>query len=137
MLLLMTYLEKSADNESLRNYQRDEWGTLDGETCVIELSGIPAHSSIVKRNRERFRKERIEEIRQRMQSYNPELVVMYGLGRKKHWIAIAQGEFPPDNIPKIGPTKIEFTPHPVSCVWTNDDWKQLGERLRREPHRLS
>src|SRR6266404_6945129 len=64
ILLLMTYLDRPADNERLRNYQRDEWGTLNGETCVIELCGIPAHSSIVKRNRECFREERIQEIRQ-------------------------------------------------------------------------
>src|SRR5450631_3929638 len=44
MLLLMTFLEKPTDNPSLRNYQRDSWGSLEGETCVIELSGLAANS---------------------------------------------------------------------------------------------
>ena len=50
MLLLATFLERPADNESLRTYQRDKWGTLSGETCVIELSGLPASSLKIPRN---------------------------------------------------------------------------------------
>lgn len=45
MLLMMTFLKRPVDNNSLRNYQRDRWGALDekgGETCVIELSGLAA-----------------------------------------------------------------------------------------------
>ena len=43
MLLLMTFLGRPTDNESQPRYQRDEWGTLNSETCMIELS---AHHEI-------------------------------------------------------------------------------------------
>jgi hypothetical protein len=85
MLLLMTLLGKRADNDSLRAYQRDRWGRLSGgETCVIELSGLAANNSTVLRERDLFRRERIEVIRQRILVYKPALVVMYGVNEKDH-----------------------------------------------------
>jgi hypothetical protein len=61
MLLLMAFLERPTDKKSLQTYQRDQWGRLSsGETCVIELSGLPANSFKVPRDRELFRRERIE-----------------------------------------------------------------------------
>ncbi len=76
ILLLMTYLEGKTGNESLREYQRDRWGRVSGgETCVIELSGLAAHSFKVSRDRKLFRHERINVIRQRMLTYKPALVV--------------------------------------------------------------
>ncbi len=64
-----------------------------------------------------------------MRDHGPELVIMYGLKRERHWIAITEYVFPPDNILKHGPTIFALTPHPVSCRWTNDDWVNLGKRL--------
>jgi len=82
MLLLMTLLEKPADNERLRTYQRDKWGRLGGETCVIELSGLPASSSRIARDRETFRQDRIDLIVQRARDHRSALVLMYGLDHK-------------------------------------------------------
>jgi hypothetical protein len=44
MLLLMTFLDRASDKESLREYQVRQWGCSKyaGETCVIELFGLPA-----------------------------------------------------------------------------------------------
>jgi len=45
MLLLLTFQEESKEEvnkETLRAYQRESWGMLNGETCVIELFGLPA-----------------------------------------------------------------------------------------------
>ena len=125
MLLLMAFLERDRDNENLRTYQRDRWGMLSrGETCVIELSGLPAHNLQTPRDRESFRPERIEIIRQRMHTHRPALVIMYGLREeeKRHWEEIAPLES----------TTIEFTPHPTSYGLTNAYWVKLGERLRRQ-----
>jgi hypothetical protein len=47
MLSLMTFLRRQSENKSLRNYERDEWGKLSGETCVIEFSGLAAQNSAV------------------------------------------------------------------------------------------
>jgi hypothetical protein len=35
MLLMTTFLGGPADNDSRRTYQRDSWGSLNPETCVI------------------------------------------------------------------------------------------------------
>ena len=55
LILLMAFLGKPVDNETLRAYQRDRWGSRSGETCVIELSGLAAASLAVERDRESFR----------------------------------------------------------------------------------
>jgi hypothetical protein len=89
ILLLMAFLGKVTDNDWRRNYQSTEWGMLNGETCVIELAGLPAHSytDSKKQKRELFepgqfdgiRTKRISVIKDRMLTYRPELVVMYDL----------------------------------------------------------
>jgi hypothetical protein len=131
MILFMSFWDKPFDNETLRNYQRDEWATLGGETCVIELSGLAAHSLRVPRDRECFRKERIAVIRERMRYHNPKLVVMYGTTQKDHFEAITGRAFPPDNILKDGARKIALTPAPTSHGLTNAYWEELGKKLRR------
>lgn len=116
LLLLMTYLGKSTDRGTLRSYQRDKWGRLDGETCVIELSGLAARNFTVPRDRESFRQERIAVIRERMRHHSPELVVMYGLGEMEHWMTIADGSFPKENFLRRGSTVLACTPHPTTLV---------------------
>ena len=59
ILLLKTFLNETvgdaiADRESVRKYQRDQWGASSGETCVIELSGTAARSLAVSVDRYRF-----------------------------------------------------------------------------------
>jgi hypothetical protein len=136
MLLLMAFLERPTDKKSLQTYQRDQWGRLSsGETCVIELSGLPANSFKVPRDRELFRRERIEVIRQRLRTYKPALVVMYGLSEKKHWQEIAGGAFPPDNLRRVQSTSFAFTRHPISFGLKNGYWVEWGEKLREVANR--
>jgi hypothetical protein len=132
MLLLLTYLDQPSDPESRRTYQRDHWGRQDcGETCVIELSGLPANSFKVSRNREQYRHERIRIIRERIQAHRPRLVVMYGQSDRQHWNTIAGTDLIP-NVPKtIGPTTFLFAaPHPTAPGTTNAHWIRLGTALR-------
>lgn len=131
ILLLMTYLGRHTDNESLRTYQRNEWATVNGETCAIELSGLAANSFQVARDREQFHKKRIAVIRQRMREYGPRLVIMYGLSEINHWNEIAESSIPPDGIQKLGKTILAVARHPTSHGSTNAYWKGFGERLRR------
>ena len=132
MMLLMAFLKMPTDTESLRAYQRDRWGSLTGETCVIELSGLPANNSKVPRERELFRQERIETICHKMHTYKPALVVMYGKKDQKHWEQIAGRMLVPDSVQKLGSTMITFTRHPNNHGRKNADWSNLGERLRLE-----
>jgi len=131
MLLLMSFCERQTENEALRNYQRDHWGSRNGETCVIELSGLAARNLKVPRDRDSFRADRIRVIRERIVQYHPELVVMYGTSEKEYWDAISGRTFPPDNILRIGRTVMACTPHPTSFGMTNAYWIQLGKELRQ------
>ncbi|MGB9466740.1 MAG: hypothetical protein WBR10_16655 [Candidatus Acidiferrum sp.] len=131
MLLLMTFLEKTADDkEVLRAYQRDRWGSSTGETCVIELSGLPARSSKVSRDRESFRPGRIKFIREKMRACKPVFVVMYGMSEKKHWEEIAECALRKNYVQKVGSTIIALAPHPVAFGTKDQDWRKLGLRLR-------
>ena len=133
MLLFMTFLARPTDEASLLTYQREKWGALNGETCVIELSGLAAKSFKTPRNRRLFRNERIEVIRKRMLDHKPELLVMYGLSHKSDFQKITEQRFPPEGILKLGATIMALALHPVA--WGNrasdDYWVNLGERLRR------
>lgn len=130
ILLLMTYLGRPTDKESLRNYQRTQWATLEGETCLIDLSGLAANSFEVPRDREQFEKERITVIRHRMRDYKPRLVIMYGLGEQSHWNEIAESSILPDGIQRLGKTLLAFARHPTSHGSNNAYWTDFGERLR-------
>ena len=136
ILLLMTFLNKPADRESLRRYQRSQWGSTNdprGETCVIELSGWPANNQTTPRDRETFRQQRIEVIRERMsENHLLQLVVMYGKSEMKSWEKIAGRSFRPDNILKSGGTTFAAAAHPVSFEGVSYAyWKELGQRLRK------
>jgi len=134
ILLLMTFLEKPNDRESLRSYQRSHWGSSSGETCVIELSGLAARNLNAPRDRESFREERITKIRERLNENNStvKLVVMYGRTRKESWEKIAGRTFPPDGILTSGTTIIAHTPAPVAFGLTNEYWEELGLLLRNK-----
>jgi len=132
LLLLMEYLGRPWDKDSLRSYQRDEWGSLDGETCVIELSALAANSFKVPRDRELFREARIEHLRQRRSKYKPQLMVMYGLREKEHWEKIAGGLFGREGgIQTLDCTIFAVTRHPNTRGLTDTDWKGLAEALHR------
>jgi hypothetical protein len=130
MLLLMTFLGAPSEPNDLRNYQRDRWGALDGDTCVIELSGLSANSFKVERDRKLFREERIGVIRAKMFEYKPKFAVMYGKGNKHDWEAITERPFPSENVLRVGSTIVAFMPHPTSHGSTNKEWIEIGERLR-------
>ena len=131
MLLLRTILNESAGRDDLRTYQRDRWGRVTGgETCIIELCGLAARGFATTMDRERFREERVEIIRQKIREHRPKVVVMYGKNEKSHWEEIAGGELKPDQPYRVGSTHFVFTAHPNTRGRRNLDWEQLGERLR-------
>jgi hypothetical protein len=125
MLLLAASLSRPTDVESLRTYQRELWGSAIGETCAIELSGLPATSFNVPREREAFRQKRIQFIQQKLSDCRPAFVVMYGKGHLKHWKEIAAVVRTSDNV------QIVFAPHPVAYGATDQVWIEMGRQLQR------
>jgi hypothetical protein len=139
LLTLMTFLGRPTDEATRLRYQQNEWGRQPSETCIIELSGLAAHSLKADRDRQCFRAERVLDIRARMHTYKPQFVIMYGKTRdcRNAWKAIAdgaetitEGAFPFVEFRKSGPTFLALTPHPASWGPTNEDWTELGTRLR-------
>jgi hypothetical protein len=148
LLLMMTFMGRPTDKDCLRAYQRDRWGMLEGETCVIELSGLAAPNAGRALDTSAFLEERIQAICQRMRTHRPELVIMYGREQMESWDAIARavaGRTFPDNtetdLPKTNIlvhacTALCCTPHPSRPVRDgdrylgNEYWTRLGLKLR-------
>jgi len=133
ILLLMVFKGKDSDNEALRRYHRDEWGSLNGETCVIELSGLAAHDLRVPRDRDSWICERVAFIREQILSNKPRVVVMYGTGSDRAWNAIAAPEtLVLGNAACHLGTLFVMVPHPASRRFKNEDWRRIGADLRRK-----
>jgi len=150
MLLLMTFLDRDAGLESLRRYQRAHWGVLNGETCVIELSGLPAADGRKAKelmlklfNQVQFDnilQERRDFIRGKLRGGRPpELVVMYGWGERHRFKEIAANctlrdetfrGFPAE-IGRVDATRIAIAQHPNRKGLVNAYWVDLGQRLRQ------
>jgi hypothetical protein len=136
ILLLKAFLNEPLDIDKLRDYQRDRWGRVkEGETCVIELSGLAAKSLRVPVDREQFRQERIQIIRQRMVSSRPAFVVMYGVSQRPYWEEIAGRTLIRDGFVRVESTMIVFAPHPQDRGRRDADWINLGQMLRLESGR--
>jgi len=136
ILTLKAFLGEEFDEENRRAYQRDDWGTSAGQTCVIELSGLPATSFRVDRQRELFRKQRLEFINVKMLSLQPRFVIIYGKSQHLHWRRfwednrIAALQF--SDIAKLPFTTVAFAPQPTAPGSSNQYWISLGQRLRQE-----
>jgi hypothetical protein len=140
ILLLLTFLigdREVIDNDRLRIYQRDDWGSEHGETCVIELSALAANSLNVSRDRVSPLESRIALIRDRIRTYRPRLVLMYGKRQRESWEAIRGDALPgSQTISVSGCTIFVQTPHPVSGL-RNAHWVALGTELRTKADRIN
>jgi hypothetical protein len=145
ILLLHSFLGAATHNDILRVYQRDLWGRVDRDTCVIELSGVAAKGLHSPAERNQFQNERIKHIRSMMLKFEPKFIVMYGDLKGKAgqtFKEIAYGDEAvndnskpsPDEVVHLGPyrTIVAFTPHPTSYGRTNADWMTLGKKLREK-----
>jgi hypothetical protein len=131
--LLMAFQHRRTDNESLRAYQISRWGRTNGETCVIELSGLAAHNLTISRDRDSFRQRRIELIREKIRKNRPRFVVTYNLGARKSWEKIAGCAFPYDDILATSGTILALRPQPTAPgrPSSNKYWEELGQQLRK------
>lgn len=134
-----TFLKEPADDASRRDYQRDRWGRSRrsiGETCVIELSGLPATSFKVARDRELCRQNRLRFIHARMVAVRFKFAVIYGRSQLKHgrnfWKDNAVLVRDSGNISALPFTTIAFAPEPTAPGLGNQYWLDLGRSLRRE-----
>jgi hypothetical protein len=147
ILVTLAYHDKSVTLSSALSsaldYQTQQWGSCSGDTCVIELSGIAAHSHKVKRIiSPLLTSNRIKRIARRMreQEQKPEIVVLYGKGRngscQKAWQTLTEGATVDDEglfkIARSVHSLLVWAPHPTAPITGNTDnaWLELGTRLR-------
>ena len=133
MLFLMTALDRDSDKEALRAYQRTRWGQMgDGETCVIELSGIRTNGHAVEADRKEHLAQRIGAIRRKikMGDTSPKVVVLHGLSARAEWEQIAGVPLEPDTVVPVGSTLFVMTPSPTAFRRKNADWESLGLEVR-------
>lgn len=112
--LLLAYTRQRIDNDMIGEYQCEEWGSLTGDTCVVELSALAARNLGVERDREAFRKKRVETLRKRLLSNSPEFVVFYGLRSRDDYEQIAGGSFDPRGYRWSGNTLCVLVEHPTA-----------------------
>jgi hypothetical protein len=139
ILLLLAVRDEPITNDCRRDYQRTRWGMQNGETCVIELSGLPSHcydASTKQKKKlfepgefERIRDKRIGFICDKILQHSPRLVVMYGISEKKHWDKIAEVKRRFTHDTEV-PILVQAT-HPVSFEGVEDEyWRRLAIKIR-------
>ena len=131
----------------VREYQRDHWGSSVGETCVIELSGIPAKNfkesnaskaSLSQAERHQFDailRSRAEHITDRIRAGGPEFVVIYSNWQYPYWeelrkesSKITQG---PNEYYRLGRTLITFTESNGKNSPGHARWLTLGKSIQK------
>lgn len=135
ILLLLAYKGMNPDLDDIREYQRDHWRRENGETCVIELSGLAVPSMQTPQDSTTFVSKRIERIRRALDSLkeanrSPEFILMYGQGSRAEWEQIAGSSFDSTGLCMMGKTVAAIAPHPVAWGLGNEYWMNLGRIFR-------
>jgi len=144
--ILMAFEGDIPNAQSKSDYQRINLGmeSLElGETCVIELAGLPSKNlnTSIKRekkrpyeDRERLSKileMRVDHIAAKIRQNNPKFVVMYGFSdeNKKYWAAISGTDLQMGVPMKVGKSVFLADRHPLytKCQY----WTKLGEKMRK------
>lgn len=134
ILFLKAVKGDQRDRESLRVYQTKEFGTVDGETCVVELSGLSAKDfSSSKFSDENLLVRRAQALRTRLNAAakKPRVILMYSIKRKPYWDIITGGcNLEAFDARKPDQTVYAFAPSPTSPrAGADQDWVDLGERV--------
>jgi hypothetical protein len=136
----LAYRGIDADQDAVLNYQANGWGSAEGNDCVIELSGLPAHSQGVKRAASAdVLSKRIDEIAMRLASPKYKIVLLYGGGRNNNcavaWQRLTHGlekrQFGLFTICESANATFVRCPHPTASIKgnSNEEWIGLGKRL--------
>jgi hypothetical protein len=123
-------------------------GRLDGDTCLVELLPLPSpsvegwlyglHSQLpylADRNTyyQACLEPRIEHLKLRINTHEPEVVIFYGLSYQEHWQAIAEVDFSPVlngvSIARNRSTLFVMTRHPAARGVTNEYFHHIGKMI--------
>jgi hypothetical protein len=147
--IFLTAEGKSVDAETMRQYQKNLWGTKGGNTCLLELLPLPAPSisswlyreistlhylASRKTYREYVTPLRIAHLQNRIRQYQPKAVVLYGSGYDAHWKRIAgidswEKSSEGVNFAVNNSTIFIFSKHPVAHGATNEYFYSIGKLI--------
>lgn len=144
--LLLSYCNQRSDVIAIKDYQREKWGRKNGETCVVELSGLPAANvklaalqAVKNFSNGKFEEvlnQRIGYISARLQENRPKLVVMYSKSYWQHFKRIVPGILDDERLEgcdvatgRFGDTIYALTPAPAARGIPKSYWIKLGEKL--------
>lgn len=150
--IVLTATEQGTDTESIRTYQKNILGRIDGDTCLLELLPLPSpntrtwlygnNSSVpYLADRKIYRKHlinlRIAHLKTRLSFYKPKVVIFYGRTYQKYWREIAGIEIREkfsDNIEYgiNGKTLFIITFHPADRRTSNEYFNQVGRLILKE-----
>ncbi len=91
--LLLGYKGKPADLDSVSIYQRDSWGTLNGDTALLEVSALHAKNLAATVDSNGHRDRRIAILKERLETNGPKFVVFYGFVYESIYEKIANTRF--------------------------------------------
>jgi hypothetical protein len=133
--MLLIAQGKPDSPSAILDYQRNRLGTADGETCLLELFSLPSPNLatwnyadwselpwLQSRNayEQKVLSQRITLLHQRIDHYQPRVVIFYGDGQLKHWRRImGNGNYPrpiPNRLISHAYDNIKFfvTKHPTN-----------------------
>ena len=151
LLLSFKNPHKTPETNDILDYQKTQWGSVNGETVLAEIAGIRS-KNVGQSNvrRKTFICERIRTFQTRLQEYSPDFVVFYGntkVGRVPVYQLIIEKDFSDFPNWKIS-TKGGEKPF-ASFTWLNsilvvqvfhptyhgasrkDRWIELGLKMRK------
>jgi hypothetical protein len=127
---LLAFIGTETDDSNVARYQRDEWGSLSGQTALIELSALHARNLGDDVDRLAYRSERIADIRDHLMRKDAGFAIFYGLTYEEYYAQIA-GDFGPNACRWSGDTLCVLVVHPAYRFAPGADyWISLGHWLR-------
>jgi hypothetical protein len=135
MRLLASFHGVYSGEAGLLNYQKNYWGSREGDTCVIELNGLSAAGLHIELDRTReYRTERINTIRRKLSENGLQIkiVVMYGFTGEKDFREVAGCNLIRGGAVECQNTLFIYVDHPTRQRGgnTDDSWNDLGAKMR-------
>ncbi len=147
--IVLTAEGQPVDAETMRQYQKNDFGTEAGDTCLLELLPLPApnitswlygeiSSLPFLKSRKKYREyivgSRIAHLRDRITQYEPKVVVLYGSGYDNYWKSIAgidSWESSAEGVSyRVSNSTIFISSkHPVSHGATKEHFQNIGKLI--------
>ena len=149
-LLLYFQTSKEPSLEDIRQYQISHFGRKNNDHAVLELMPLPARSlkekdwvyassgieglSSRREYLKKYKPERIKRLCELIQGHKPKVVICYSMVYLEDWMQIITAQFQEVIPKKLHVAKDDSTiyaivPHSVAHGVSNNDWKQIAEKI--------